>query len=196
MIKVAITGGIGSGKSTVSQIIRQLNYTVLDCDEIANEYLKRHDVVQKIQLFIPEAVNDNGTLTLNIPIFKKVLFSDENKRKQLNALVHPAVIEICMQKLSEVNATVAFCEVPILFDGGYDRFFDRIIIVTRDIKKRIESVQKRSNLTREEIVNRINAQTDYKTLKGDYIIIENNGDIPSLKKKKKKAVIKIENKHT
>ena len=106
----------------------------------------------------------------------------------MNDIAHPVIMTRLFSAMKKSDSEFVFAEVPLLFEGGYERDFDAIIIIKRDINERIKAVQQRDGLSEEEIKNRIAAQFDYTNLEKriqnmNVHIIENEGDPPSLKSK-------------
>lgn len=172
---IAVTGGIGSGKSTVLTILKQKGYLVISSDEIVSDLYKNRSFLRSLKKLFPSAVKGFFRPVADKKIISDVVFKDEKKRLELNALIHPKVIETGFRKANESEERIAFMEVPLLFEGNFQKEFDKIIVVMRDKSARIESVKKRSNLSESEIIERINAQIDYETLdKTNYLVINND----------------------
>ena len=190
-IKVAVTGGIGSGKSTVISIIKEMGYPVISCDEITAELYKKQTVLRKLKRLFPTAINGIIKLKADKAKISRIVFNDKAKRKELNDLLMPLILKELFIKLNNEKGVV-FAEVPLLYETSLQDEFDQIFVITRDKTQRVKSVICRSNLTEQQVVERINAQFDY-----DYftptreIVIENDGEINSLKEKIAAAVKKI-----
>ena len=187
--KIAITGGIGSGKSEVSKIIKSLGYEVFSCDEINAELLKKRKVLKQLKVLFPTTVKGFFRPKLDKRALSSVVFSDKSALEDLNGLLHPLIMETLLSKMEKAKAKAVFSEVPLLFEEGYHDLFDSVIVVKRDKEERIKSVIKRSNLTKEEVIRRINNQIDYDKLdfKGLNIIV-NDKDIDTLKENTKKTL--------
>ena len=177
---IAITGGIGSGKSKVCEIIKNLGYNVLSADEIYKNLIKDDKIVEKIynSLNIPYTLGevfDNKKVS-------KIVFESKDKLKILNDITHPLIMQEIFRKSKELGGVV-FNEIPLLFESGLEKYYSDIIVVVRPLEKRIESVKLRSNLSKEEIVKIINNQFDYENLqKNKHTIINNDKDLLSLNK--------------
>ena len=202
---IAVTGGIGSGKSFASDIIKSLGYQTFSCDEIAkNMYDDENLKSAVIKLFGEKILDSNGN------IFKKTLadivFSDKAALKKLNDLTHPYIVKTLFDNIKKASGVVV-SEVPVLFESD----FDEVFIIKRDLKSRIDSVVKRSAMTEEAVTARINSQFDYETglpalikesearLKSGlfspvYTIIYNNGDSSSLRASLISALSKVKEK--
>lgn len=181
---IAITGGIGSGKSTASNLIKNLGYTVISADEVYSELLKSQDfrsVVYEIA-----GVADNAG-DFDRKAVADVVFADREKLQKLNAFTHQKVYDK-MFELSK-NVDVIFHEVPLLFESGFEKRYDEVIVILRDLNDRIESVINRSNLTKEQVLKRIESQYNYDGIENKgYIVIKNEGDILKLEQKIKNAL--------
>lgn len=175
MKKIAITGGIGSGKSTVSRYLIQKGFSVFSCDEISKAIWETEAYQNLISAAFPNAVVDGK---LNRKALSKIVFENKDELARLNNISHPYILKNLNEKMSAVDADVTFAEVPLLFEGNYVDMFDGTIVVFREKSQRIASVQQRDRLTEEEVLLRINNQFDYdknfSELKNHYYCIENN----------------------
>jgi len=184
MKKIAITGGIGSGKSTVLELIKDQGFPVFSCDEIYKEIIVSKEYIQKIKENFPTAVK-NGLIDKQI--LSALIFKDEKKRCMLNQIAHPLIMKRLFWKMDLSNYNLVFAEVPLLFEGNFENLFDAVIVVKRDLKSRINSVATRDNLTAIEVESRINAQFLYDSPKGQIriknsnaYVIDNNTSIQNL----------------
>lgn len=181
-ITVAVTGGIGSGKSFLTKILKSRGFSTLSCDDIAKHTLEMRNIKKKLKKLFPTVVSGRLTLTVDRKKLAEIVFSDKIALKNLNALTHPVIIKETIKRAKKLPSPV-FVEVPLLFEGGYETLFDDVIVVTRDKEKRIESVIKRTNMTREQVLSRMNNQFDYYTEDlSNYIVISNDGDKGALEK--------------
>ena len=182
VMTTAITGGIGSGKSTVANMIAEYGFPVFSCDEIYKEIIHDKNYIREIEKVFPNAVQ-NGQIDRDI--LAKTVFSNEQALKTLNSISHPLIMNELMSRMNKVDDMFAFAEVPLLFEGGFEDLFDNVIIVMRDKDKRIEALKKRNNFSDEEIERRFNNQIDYSLLKGNknekYLFIENNSTVEELR---------------
>ncbi len=191
-IKVAVTGGIGSGKTTVCNLIRGLNYPVFSCDEIYSCLLNDKNFLSELSSVFGDILTLDGLLDRS-KLANRV-FSDKLLLKKLNAIAHPAVMGEALKRMERYS--IAFCEVPLLFEGGYEKLFDEVIVVLREKEKRINSVLKRSNLTRNAIENRINSQVDYANMDlTKYYVLHNCGNLWNLEQNSLKIVQSIAKKY-
>lgn len=193
--RIAITGGIGSGKSAVSRIIKDIGYTVFSCDEIYKEIFTQDDYVKSVSLLF-DGVVKNGVIDKKA--LGTLIFADENARKKLNDLSHPKIMSALMESIQEVEANVVFAEVPLLFEGGYEHCFDEIIVVLRDRQARIDSICCRDKIDKDGALLKIQSQFDYdspKNLpilhKNNIFLIENNSSLNDLRMQTEEACRKI-----
>lgn len=182
--RIGLTGGIGAGKSTAAKRFRELGVLVLDADEISRASLKKGGACYK------DVIESFGSdiLALDGEIDRKklasIVFGDEEKRRQLNAIVHPYVIETMFNRaeeaLSKSGGIVVF-EVPLLFESGIHEKMDRNILVACGEEQRVKRILARDNNTRQAALARIRAQMpeEEKRLLANYIL-ENDGTIEQL----------------
>ena len=200
MKRIAITGGIGCGKSTVAKIIAELGYPVFSCDDIYKEVIVSKEYVQEIAKLFPNAVQ-NGCVVRGI--LRELVFNDEKAREKLNNISHPLIMSRLHSLMSETKENLSFAEVPLLFEGGYEKQFDFIILVERNYNERVNAVQVRDGLTSENIEKRIRAQFDYGNLTNQEYLktlpifhLKNGGDLEQLKNQTKQMLESIENLHS
>ncbi len=167
MLKVAITGNIASGKSTVEKIIERKGFKVYDTDIIAHQILENSNEIKKIF-----GTTDRKELA-------NIVFSNKAKLRKLESIIHPKVKD----KLIEIfnsNLKTVFISVPQLFETGFDKMFDKIIFVTADKSIRKERLMIRNSLTDKEAQKRIDAQDDFEKEEKSDFIIKNNSNIDEL----------------
>ncbi len=188
MKKIAITGGIGSGKSTVVKFIEELGYKTVSADEVYTQLLKEESFVELISKAIGvKPLIEGGKAVLDRKAVSKEVFGNQEKLKLLNSLTHPAIIKR-MFEIGESFNGVVFYEVPLLFEASLQDLFDNTIVVKRNITDRINSVMERDGTTEQAVINKINNQYDYNLLQDNkYYYIHNDGDMFQLKN----SVVKI-----
>ena len=177
--KFAITGGIGSGKTTVCRMLREKGFHVFSCDDIYRELRKEKAYLDIIAELFPECVNEKG---LNAPSLSARVFSDDAALERLNAVSHPLVMERLMARMSEVP--LSFAEVPLLYEGGYETLFDGVLAIRREKGARVAAVRARDNLSEAEILARMKNQFDDRLLsQKKCVVLENDGDESMLQAK-------------
>ena len=184
---IAITGGIGSGKSTAIEVIKGLGYTVISADQTYKELLNDQTFVNGVHNAVGIKTDSK---TLDRVAVSTAVFNDSKKLKDLNAFTHAKIYDK-MFNLSKGKGVV-FHEVPLLFESGYQQKYDKVIVIMRDLGLRIKSVEKRSGLSRGEIEKRIKNQFDYENLdKNKHTVITNDGSVEEFSAKVKAVVNEI-----
>ena len=184
---IAITGGIGSGKSTLSAIIKELGFTVISADETYSELLSDSDFVKGVHLSV--GINSDSKTLLREEV-SSLVFDDAEKLKALNGYTHKKIVEKMFEKCEGLD--VAFHEVPLLFEGGFEKLYDKVVIVTRPIAERVKAVMKRSGLSEEEVLKRIKNQNSYENLSDNkHTVIMNDGEKDDLARKLKAVINEI-----
>lgn len=190
-IRVAITGGIGSGKTTVAKIINEQGYKVISCDEVYEELLCDRAFTDKLLNCFGTEIFYKGKVDKKK--LAEIVFSDNDKLVKLNGLTHPAIMAEVMKRTE--NTALSFCEVPLLFENGFEKFFDEIIVVMRNERERVKSVVKRDSISEKDVYKRINAQLDYKNGNfTEYYVIHNTLGFTDLQKKTIKILENLKNK--
>lgn len=179
---IGITGGIATGKSTVTKRLREKGYTVLDGDEIARQVVAAgRPAFQRIQKqFGPAVVSPAGDLDRSA--LANIVFNNEEKRKQLNAIVHPEVyseiLRQCLKCLLQRHSVV-FMDMPLLFESGAMlRYLSKIIVVSCRPEQQLERLMARNNLSEADASARIQCQMsmEEKCRRADFVV-DNSGDI-------------------
>lgn len=177
---IAITGGIGAGKSMVSKILRAMGFTVYDCDSNAKRIMDNDSGIhcRLSHEISPEVINPDGTI--NRGQLANIVFSNPDKRRILNSIVHKAVFDDILASASASTAHCFFVESAILYSSGLWKYVQQIWEVTADTETRISRVIKRNGFTRDQIIQRINSQQG-ETPPADcaikpQIILNNDGD--------------------
>lgn len=178
--KIAITGGIGSGKSVVAGIIAESGYNVVSCDEEYKKLLDEKEFLNELSLRFEGVVTPDGALDRRK--LSKIVFGDKTQLEKLNEFTHPLIMERVLKAMQ--GKGLFFCEVPLLFEGGFEKLFDGVIVVLRNKSERIKSVCERDNLTAQQVENRINNQYNYDNNSfKEYYVIHNDGNLSDLRQK-------------
>ena len=154
---VGLTGGIGSGKSTVAGFFRELGVPVYDSDEEAKLLMVESEGIREklITLFGPKAYQGKK---LNKTFISEIVFKDKDKLNQLNQVVHPAVREHFLQWTSHQNAPYVIQETALIFENGAQNNYAAIILVTAPEHIRIQRVVERDGITERQVLSRIKNQ--------------------------------------
>lgn len=157
MLKVGITGGIGSGKSTVCQVFETLGIPAFYADSAAN-HLTSNDlvVVSKIKELLGEGVYANGTLDRKQ--VGELVFADRSLLEKMNAIIHPATIAYGKQWMEAQTTAYTIKEAAIFFESGSNKDMDVMIGVFAPQEIRVERIMKRNNISREQVLDRISKQ--------------------------------------
>jgi dephospho-CoA kinase len=175
MLQIGLSGGIGSGKSTVAKVLEKMAYPVFYSDQVAKNLYDEHPELKRhlVNLLSPEVYRDGH---LNKTFLAQQLFSNAELKAQVTALVHPLVRSAFESWAQQQTTDLVFNEAAILFETGAYRQFDATILVVAPLEIRIERVQKRDSLSREEVLQRIaNQWPDSKKMNLSTYIITNDG---------------------
>lgn len=177
MKTIGITGGIGSGKSTVAKIFVSMGYPVYNSDVRAKKIINSNpEVVRELSNLFGNDIYENNQL--NRKKLASIVFQNKEKLAELNAIVHPAVGQDFTNWKSNQNTEIVFKEAAIIFETGIYKSLDKIILVTAPVSTRINRVKKRDNSTKEEIENRIKNQwSDEKKIPLSDYVIDNSGEV-------------------
>ncbi len=162
MLKVGITGGIGSGKSLVSNIFMAMGYPVFNSDEVAKELSDNDpDIITGLKdLFGEEIYSDHR---LNRELLASQIFQNDVLREKVNAIIHPKVRKAYDDLCRKSDSSIIFNEAAILIETGAYKNFDRMVLVSAPELLRIQRVQERDKTTEENVKQRIEKQwTDAK----------------------------------
>ena len=182
-ILVAVTGGIGSGKSTAVSVISGAGYPVIDCDEITKSLYKTAKVKRWIKKHFPFAVSGKLFLRVDKSKIAQKAFSDKHSYCTLTDYLTELVFNKAIKHAKKLKGLV-FIEVPLLFEKGYQDRFDKVLVILRDKEQRITSVMARSKLTREQVLERMAFQVIHEELDlSGYSVIVNDKDENALKEK-------------
>lgn len=159
MLKIGLTGGIGSGKSTIAKIFSVLGIPVWDADKHAKWIMENDpELKQKLLFYFGEAVFDGNHLQRSY--LANIVFNQPEKLELLNSLVHPAAIAQAEKWMKEQTSAYVIKEAALLFESGSVSHLDYVIGVTAPRALRIQRVMLRDQISREEVVARMNRQID------------------------------------
>jgi len=190
MLKIGLTGGIGSGKSEVSKFFHKWGAFILDADKEAKIIIDKNEKAQQ------EIIKEFGSDVINIDNkidnqkLARVAFQDEFHQLKLNSIIHPYVfkkIDETFDKIKLDNKHKIFVvDAALIYESGADTHMDYVIVVTSLLRYRTERVMSRQNITRDDFMKRVALQWSDgdKEHLADFII-QNNSDLKSLEKKSK-----------
>lgn len=182
MLKVGLTGGIGSGKTTVSNLFKNLfSVPVIDADEISRDLLKPNQpaYLEVIKLFGQEVVSQDQQL--NRKYIREIIFSDETKRKALENIVHPRVRNEISSQSQTLTSGYCLIVVPLLIETNMHDLVDRICVVDTAVENQIQRIQARDNCDSKSAKKILSSQIDRDSrLSHADDVIDNNGDLADL----------------
>ncbi|MAN35422.1 MAG: dephospho-CoA kinase [Candidatus Marinimicrobia bacterium] len=195
MLKISITGGISSGKTTVTEYLnRNKNVFIFNADKESKRHLKSSISIQKklIHIFSDKIIKNKK---IDFNLLAKEAFSNSINHKILNGILWPEVyilINNAFEYAKKNNYKLFIVDAALIFEANFSSFFDKNILLITNKDKRIKRAIKRSNIPLESIQNRMRLQmSDNKKKKLSDIIIHNNDDIKSLYKKIDKLYEKL-----
>ena len=193
MIKIGITGNIGSGKTTFSKLFKNKTF-IFNADKEAKKHLKNHSVLQKklINVFGKEILTGNN---LDFKKLAHISFKNEKNQKILNGIIWPEVAMLIRNKLEnakEKKYSYFIVDAALLFEANFQHFFDYIILVTAEKEIRLKRAIKRKNIDLSQIKKRMALQlSDKEKINQAHFVINNNLDIKNLKKEFQKIIKKL-----
>jgi len=194
--RIGLTGGIGSGKTTAAAYFAKLGVPVIGADEISRNALRKDGACYEsvIEAFGPGILREDGSV--NRKALAGIVFSNEEKRRVLNAIVHPYVLKTMFEQADALfmehgNRIVLF-DVPLLFESGMDRAMDANVLVACNESTRIRRVMERDGISREAALLRMRSQMpeSEKSARADYVL-DNNFSTSNLKDQVEKLYIKL-----
>jgi len=173
---VAITGGIGSGKSTFSEFLREKDHPVIFADDLSKKLLKNNKEVKKqiIELFGSSTYDGND---INSDFLSKEVFSDPLKLQKINSILHPKVIEQIQREVEELmhKNTLVFVEAALIYETNIEKLFDYVVLITADEEIKKQRTIDSKKLSSEEFDKRIQNQIkdEEKNKRADFIFFNN-----------------------
>ena len=188
---IGITGGIGSGKSTLSSLLRAEGYSVYDTDLEARRLQNEHSTMRKklVDLFGKDIYTEQG---LNRSALGKIVFAKPELLVKLNAIVHPLVMEDFNNwVLNRLPKKMLFIESAILYESGFNKLVDKVILITAAEDVRIDRVVKRDGVSPEHVRARMSHQLSEKekVLRADFVIYSD--DNTPLEGKMRKIIVEL-----
>jgi len=178
MLRIGITGGIGSGKSTVSKIFEVLGIPVYYADDASKRLMNEdEELKEKLRSTFGDKTYVDGQL--DRAYVAAVVFNDPGKLVLLNSIMHPATIKDAEKWMLHQTTPYAIKEAALIFESGSQEYLDKVIGVYTPVTVRIHRVMQRDNVTREEVLSRMNKQIDedMKMRLCDYIITNNEQEL-------------------
>ena len=191
MLKIGLTGGIGSGKSEVSQFFNTWGACIFDADKEAKHIINNNKIAQQeiIKEFGSDVINTNNIIDKRK--LARVAFQDEFHQLQLNSIIHPYVFKKIDETFDKIKLDKKYkifvVDAALIYESGADTHMDYVIVVTSLLRYRTERVMSRHNITRDDFMKRFALQwsDEDKEHMADFII-QNNSDLKKLEKESKK----------
>ncbi|HSO78323.1 MAG TPA: dephospho-CoA kinase [Bacteroidales bacterium] len=173
--RLGVTGGIGSGKTTVCRIFRVLGVPVFMADEVARSLMNSDsDIARGINSIAEKDLYTTGELDRRE--LARLIFNQPDLLRRVNAVVHPAVLRDFEEWTSSVKAPYVIMEAAVLFESNADKTVDRVVSVSAPVEERISRVMGRSGMTRMEVLDRINNQLEDEEREEQSYYVINNAD--------------------
>ena len=186
MLVIGLTGGIGTGKSEVSRILRELGAEVIDADRVGHEAYRPHSQAWRevIDAFGEEVVQPTGEIDRKR--LGAAIFNDPEARAKLNAIMHPRMADMIREKvlqLREQGVEVAVVEAAVLVEAGWGPLFDEIWVTSSGEKAVVERLRQRNNLSEDEIRSRIYSQMPSEERAAHAsVLVQNSGSLDDLQR--------------
>jgi len=163
MLKIGLTGGIGSGKSTITALFSNYNIPIIDADIIAHQLVAPGQPALNLlqQAFGAAILNSDGSL--NRKQLRDIIFSDADKKAQLESIMHPLIFQQMQAEYQQQNSPYSILCIPLLIETKMTSFVDHILVVDCDVETQIERVKQRDQISTERISSIIASQIDRKT---------------------------------
>lgn len=185
---IGLTGGIASGKSTVSSVFREMGAIILDADQIARQVVLPQQPAWEdiVVLFGPQVLHQDQSL--NREKMGEIVFNNPNCLSELNRITHPRIMQYYKDTLRKISMekpeAIVMLEVPLLYETNMDRLCQRVIVVWVDRETQIKRLMERENLSYEDAIKRVDSQMslDEKARRADFVI-DNRGSMVETKEK-------------
>ena len=184
---IGLTGAIGSGKSTVSNYLKEKGAMIIDADKVARQVVAKGEPAlnQVVHVFGKDILNTNGNLDRRA--LGRIVFANEEKRHCLNQLLHPYILKeiekLLVQFKQNPHLKISVIDAALLFETGLDQQTNQVWYVEADPAVRTNRIMERDGISRIEAEQRISAQPGQDANKGkSHVVLDNNGSINHLKK--------------
>lgn len=184
---IAITGIIGSGKSTVLSVLQSIGEYTLSCDEINRELLYNEEYLKGLEILFPKAFTSGK---LDKSVIRNAIFHNEEEREKLNSYAHKKIKEKLIEEIEKSPSSRVFVEIPLLNQVDFIDLFDEIWVIKATENVRIERIIKRDNISKEEAISKIKTQNELFDFKQKTIYIYNDTNTQNLAKEIRELIKK------
>lgn len=197
MLKVGLTGSIGCGKSSLSNILKKYDIPIIDADIKGREIYENKELLRDIEKnFGSSVINKDGTL--NRKNLGKIVFNDDYKLEKLNSLTHPVIqnmIKDDLNKYEKFGKKIAVVDAALLIEAGFMNMLDTLVVITCSEEVQLQRVVLRDNCSEEDAMGRIKSQMpqDEKVKYAEFVV-DNSGTIEHLEKEAEKLIKSLEEK--
>ena len=182
-MRYAITGSIGTGKTTIASVFKKHGFKVYDADKMVHDLYQDEVVLENIKKMFPEAFISGH---MDNKVIADVIFHNEKKRKELEGYIHPQVKD----KILELDNCII--EVPLLFESKMEDLFDKVILVYCNKDEQIKRIMSRDNIAYDDALARVNSQMDInEKIKLSDFVIENVGTTQNIQKQVNDIINKL-----
>ena len=181
MLRIGLTGGIATGKSTVSNYLKELAYPLVDADVIARQLVEpgQEGLERLVARFGREILDESGAL--NRQVFGQRLFGNAQLRQEVDQLLHPLIYEALeaeSQRLAQAGVALAFFDIPLLYETGYDQKMDQVWVVYLPHDLQVERLMARNGWNQGQAEAAIASQASIETKRqGADLVIDNQGSL-------------------
>lgn len=186
IIKIAVTGGAGSGKTLVCNRLRELGLNVVSSDEMARETVAKNAPAYNniVNYFGKKILLSDGNL--NRQMLRRIIVNDDTERLALEKIIHPEITKKMMRKVRQAQQagdTIIVLEIPLLFELGMEENVDAVVVISADSKLRAQRLMDRDNVDRSEAKKLLKAQMpDELKIERAHFVLKNNGSKKKLTK--------------
>jgi|APCry1669190119_1035276.scaffolds.fasta_scaffold08972_1 dephospho-CoA kinase len=180
--RIGLTGGIGSGKSTVASMFKRLGVPVIDADQVARAVVEPGtDALSRLEIHFGPSVLSEGQLDRRR--LREIIFSDEAARYWVENLLHPYIQAEMLRRADQEAYPYVVMEVPLLLEAGYQNLVDRILVIDAPVSLQIDRVVSRDQVTSDQVATIIKTQIDAETrIQQADDVLENCGNLGDLER--------------
>ena len=184
MLVIGLTGGIGTGKSEVAQLLHALGAVVIDADRVGHQAYEPNTESWRevVKAFGEDVLQPNGEIDRRK--LSAIVFADTDQLARLNGIMHPRMARMVAEELDQLRlqgASVAVVEAALLFEAGWDGLVDEVWVTDSPIENVIERLQARNGLSAQEVLKRIDSQMDRsERLARAQVVVDNSSDVGEL----------------